>query len=658
MGARIQIHQALFGYESGHHLLHTSLPLPADARQSLAIATDLSGSAGIDYEAAITGMPVPGTEHYALFCTWLAEEMPRPGCVWTHVLLVEFTDLAAISDLGQLRMLFRRPRSANSRGYSTPLTLTADNDLIPEPLPLSVEVCAPAILGALYGKPTLSVVVVEPRHVSLTSLVFSAWSQQWPRLRRNFRFSTGSLADRGRTGIAFDLQITPESNRRAWSSNTKLEMVDVENGVSIAEQAPWLTETVHDLTRPDHSNFRSFLRTSGADVAAPRMAFAKIAKVFAVIRQKEDWSLALATTGTEFAQPSEAIALKNFLFNPYGEFQTTTHLWEAFTFSFTQPSGGPFSLVAFELKSAIAHLWPARRDLLASFLVSPQTTDEHKWGELVEAVAHHVTPPELLWCWENKPELLAMLVYSNPALAADKVAWTLPERAQRRIISALERASVTPKQWREIILGLFSAGASPAAHEILSAAGDAAFDGVLDWILAEKPGHLPGGRWREMLVQQATRRLNETSLTPTALAFCIAILPARMVGPVSILRSDVVLLAGQPLEEMPAALHVPAAFFLVAKGLRADGALAAKLFSRAVFIVNGVLATDTEPGESWRLLEPLLPKLWPWDEWDHCEKLRRGLREWLSKNTDQAGIFARAASGAEERELARSIGDS
>jgi hypothetical protein len=39
------------------------------------------------------------------------------------------------------------------------------------------------------------------------------WDQQWPRLKRAFRFCTLSFAGRSAGGSVFDLQFLPESGR-------------------------------------------------------------------------------------------------------------------------------------------------------------------------------------------------------------------------------------------------------------------------------------------------------------------------------------------------------------------------------------------------------------------------------------------------------------
>ena len=226
MGADLKVDQALFGYDSGHHLLAVSAPLSSETRHMLAVATDLSGSApAAGFDSAFTGMPLPGTNYYALFCTWLAPEMPRPGCVWSHVLLIELADIADLDDLGSLRDSFQRPTSSHFKQYEVKLAFHVQSGASP-PLPKTTATDADRLLSSLYKNPKQSVVFPAPNERSLEDLIFAVWSQQWPRLRRNFRFSTGSFADRGRTSAPFDLQVTPLANRRAWQRRGEYLLVE------------------------------------------------------------------------------------------------------------------------------------------------------------------------------------------------------------------------------------------------------------------------------------------------------------------------------------------------------------------------------------------------------------------------------------------------
>ena len=57
----------------------------------------------------ITAYPLFESPYYVIAKSWYANEMRRPGCVWTHSLLIQRNDLGKITDFCQLLMLFKRP---------------------------------------------------------------------------------------------------------------------------------------------------------------------------------------------------------------------------------------------------------------------------------------------------------------------------------------------------------------------------------------------------------------------------------------------------------------------------------------------------------------------------------------------------------------------
>jgi hypothetical protein len=122
----IKIHQALHGYSDGHRLLEASMVLPRETERVVLILSDMSGPSMLHgFESYLTGYPLPDAGLYAFARTWYAAEMNRPGCVWTHTLLIENADLAHIRDLRTLVRLFRRPQKGQSwLAYQSPLVLS------------------------------------------------------------------------------------------------------------------------------------------------------------------------------------------------------------------------------------------------------------------------------------------------------------------------------------------------------------------------------------------------------------------------------------------------------------------------------------------------------------------------------------------------------
>src|SRR5690348_10588220 len=123
--AVIRVHQAFHGYADGHRLLACSTALKTRDQKSMLVMSDMSGpNAVIGDEGYLTGYPLSDSGAYALACTWAATEMSRPGCVWTHTLLIDFADLAVLPSMGFLLKYFRRPtRGFNVNSFEQPLDI-------------------------------------------------------------------------------------------------------------------------------------------------------------------------------------------------------------------------------------------------------------------------------------------------------------------------------------------------------------------------------------------------------------------------------------------------------------------------------------------------------------------------------------------------------
>ena len=124
----ICVEQLIFGYENGHRLLATSLETDLIQQKEVEILSDASGSGRfVDY---ISCFPLVEDGYYAFAKTWYADEMERPGCVWTHMLLIRFEDLDYMSGRIDIESLFQRPnREAESRErYQKTLMVSENTD--------------------------------------------------------------------------------------------------------------------------------------------------------------------------------------------------------------------------------------------------------------------------------------------------------------------------------------------------------------------------------------------------------------------------------------------------------------------------------------------------------------------------------------------------
>ena len=296
-----RVHQALHGYSDGHRQFACSTELtPKDARIVL-VMSDASGP-GVTSEGEpyFTGYPLQESGLYAFAKTWPAPEMPRPGCVWTHTLFIEFADLAVLDCPSLLAEMFRRPLVHSPGGYTASLQVQAvDSALTPV---LGVHgAWFGKLASALYEHPCEQVWArrsADPSYIG--DAVLRLWDQQWPRLRRSFKFCTLTTRDRSQDGLPFDLQLCPGGD-----SSTRLRFADKSEGyeATTVSNEPWLVELTGYALRPTATSFREALRLLGTDVLGGREAMRAICSLQAALTGEDSSSLSHAVELVQTTPP-------------------------------------------------------------------------------------------------------------------------------------------------------------------------------------------------------------------------------------------------------------------------------------------------------------------------------------------------------------------
>lgn len=293
------VHQALHGYSEGHRQFACSADLTAKDSRLVLVMSDASGSGvtaeGVSY---LTGYPLQESGLYALAMTWPATEMPRPGCVWTHTLFIEFSDLAVLDRPSLLAQLFLRPSVETSRTYGTCLQLAGSLPSYCPPLLPSQVSLFEQLASALYKHPTEQVWARRTRGSLVDDVVLRLWDLQWPRLRRSFRFCTLTTRDRSQEGLPFDLQLCSDAVSRLRFAHQS-EGVEA-NSIS-AE--PWLTQLVEYADGLAVSGFREVLRLLGTDVLGGREAMVSICSLQAVLARQEPSAVTDAIALVESTAP-------------------------------------------------------------------------------------------------------------------------------------------------------------------------------------------------------------------------------------------------------------------------------------------------------------------------------------------------------------------
>lgn len=254
---RIHVSQVLHGYHDGHQLLAASETLDTTAKIKLLEMSNSPGSGFNDSNTpCLTGYSLQEAGKYALAKTWPALQMERPGCVWTHTILIDFSDLPRISDLSILLSYFREPENLIFDDYKKSLTLSSKGTKRTEASgdDLGLE----ELIYRLYSSNTT--VELAKKLVS-DDAVLKVWSQQWPRLRRSFSFRTWNNKTSSKSRATFDLLLSIDDLSLRNFTRHKNQDCD------------WLHDAISDAKNKSGGELRRFLWKHGGNTAQTREAF-------------------------------------------------------------------------------------------------------------------------------------------------------------------------------------------------------------------------------------------------------------------------------------------------------------------------------------------------------------------------------------------------
>jgi hypothetical protein len=651
----IVLHQTVHGYRSGHELLQTSVRLAPDVQRTLLVQSDLSGprlAAG--FEEYASGYPLEAVGSYVLARTWYAPEMERPGCVWTHSLLIQFADLARLPAPSRLKGLFRRPlrEKAYGRSQLPELVLSAVGGG-EQPHPFSLDVATGA-LEALYGAAGSTAVLFAENSALFESLVMAIWSQQWPRLRRGFRFCSGALAAREQDGNAFDLLVAPLVLRSRLPRELPSATI-VEDVARASPIATWVHAGVVDLCGGD-SGLREFLWAYGADAVKPRESWKPLAETFELLQtERAGWDVAaeriVAVVGASFRASGDCGRLKLDLFGPDARFRSTGLTPSRVLLQIARTThAAAFMEPELKLPEQARKLWTSdsgdATDLLQA-LVGAEPLNE--LGErILGALCDAVGPTAAMELETRHRGLLTVLVDRSPGLATSPALWRVPLDRQREFLDLLARKG--QEHVRSSVGAMLAAGAREIAGDAARALGDDAAQAVLDAIdrsedLLDEP---LGAGWDDLLRRDARAVVSWLRRSPPSsarLSFAIAHLDPHSEAAASFPPQAWLAAASDGFGVMEPGVRTRCAGFVLAIGLRISTSEGAPLVALSYPDVYRAAASprDDLPYDVWRWLSDDLPPLHWYRQWDRCERLSLGLADRFARPDWPLQEFLRAA---------------
>lgn len=628
-----KLDQCLFGYDDGHRLLATSLPLGEEAA-GLAELSDLAPQTVFGRSDSYwTGVPAPGIGRYALMRTWPAPEMPRPGCVWTHALLLDPAEMEVIPDLAVLAALTRRPEGPSDRAYyqkKIPLRLREAMFVRQSDELLLLE----ALIAELYEMSGPVSLPAEPGRADRT--IFTVWSQQWPRLRRNFRFQTAATRGMRRSAATPRFDVT-----------VAFDEIDVTDLPS-AREADWVDAAVADAIQGSFGTLRSFLWRYGADVRRQRGSFRPLVEVALLSRKTEllgSGVRLLELVTKTFPDATDAVRLKQDLID--GKLVPAAQL-DVLWFVLTQGGEAVFPLPTTAGIARLTKVWPDRPVELLRMAEATSESDEPLAQSVFEAIVG-IMPADRFWLLTNGfPRVRHRMVGLRPELLLADELLKLDDADITAMVRLLPAGSPVGEELVGRLLGrddadLVAAVLDRFPHEV-----------ALQVVTAADGGTIPVGRaWIKGLLGRPAVLLDEAVLgrvSRTSLLFDIAEALEWLSPPVVEagappwiaalvdIRSDL----GDERRDL---LRV----FFVSLALASGGDGGRRVLEKFFKAVHQQIMHSHLSWDARNILEPLLPNIGWSKNWDLGRRFRLAVVAAYLANGWPAESFAALAAGSKIR---------
>lgn len=454
------VNQTLHGYNEGHTLLNSSLELPIEVRRLMLSMSDLSGSSiEVGFEEYLTGYPLKEIGMYALAKTWYASEMRRPGCVWTHTLLLKFVDLPKILNIDYLLELFVRPQigEIDQNFFNNSISLSAEitkanyydrNDHNFEYLSSIVE--------SLY-KSNKAITIPSTSSANFEKAFLLIWRQQWPRLKRNFSFCTGSMTLRSFKGIPLDIQSTPFSIYISLEFKNKIQhLEDLSSRKIDSIEEKWVEVAVKSLFSPSEK-LSSFLKLYGSDLSIKRVSFKNLVETYIFFKDnKPKLEESLMFVALKFPTSKEAHALKNELLNEKEDFTNKFLPFyseeSVLFFLSTIPYDDSFDYIKLGFYNRFFDFLiqnPSKgTDLLKEIIhYGPNIHGEHA---ITRLTLSEIGSELLKIIWEDR-QLSAVFMGLNPKLAVSSSFWIANQYNALETIKQLQKTLLSDDDWNKII---------------------------------------------------------------------------------------------------------------------------------------------------------------------------------------------------------------
>jgi len=620
----VMVHQAIHGYRDGHRLLSSSTPLSADDARVMLILSDMSGPSMLPgFDEYLTGYPVPGSDLFVFAKTWYAPEMQRPGCVWTHSLLIPRVQLSHVSAASLLEKMQRPQPAGVEEAAAKPIVLEGDS-ASPNGNGFRDRAMAAALFGSILGQ-SRPVIVVVDMAAQIEAVMLQLWEDLWPAERARFSFCTGALMPRSNASTLLDLQavprvIPPAQFRKSAGAALVLDIR------APSKPEAWVDLVIDGAMRGD-AKFRTWLENAaGSD--AGRFVVPSLVPIFSEWHAPNSTARSVITSiaNTKGLDPSARGRLIRMAFDRASTEAGTT--CRELLQSLCVDHNIDLAPVAPMLEDQAKKLFEQLRAEGVALAISLLGSELTEVGERVlRSIVLLLVPSDLETFGEPQAHFLPTIVGANSLLASSPVLWNRVGARSGEILAHLGASTLSDEDRVAVVEAILASGLDISVEGLVRFGGKIAiFRGLtamitgqiqlsLSWraTLSAQPDTVL--EWVENLTTPSLRHLELGSwfLSPRAMQARLAkVWKTGTAGAVS-------------LVPRVAAFGLTLAFW---EGI-ADSSLLAACFQPTYDAASSSCLENDE----WDWLREHAPSVSWYRDWDRCERLAAAVARLFEKQS-------------------------
>jgi hypothetical protein len=597
------------------------------------VLSDMSGpSMQPGFDEYLTAYPLPGTDLFVFARTWYAPEMQRPGCVWTHSLLIHRSNVARVPITGLLGA-FRRPQlegvdSVASRPVEVDEATSGDAKLDG----FTDRGLAASVIGAVLGQPR-PVIVAADTAAQFEPVFLRLWEELWPAERTRFSFCSGALMPRSNAGALLDLQAVPRAlspSQFRKSANAAL-VLDLR---APTKPETWVESILDGAARRD-ATFRTWLEAAaGAD--AGRAVVPSLAPIFGAwhAQQSSAQSLLASIVSNEKLEPSVRSRLIGMAFDRADMEAGATRRRELLQDACEHFDFDP-TAIAPALEAQTQKLFEQSRADGIALVLSLVGSELIEIGERVlRAAVLLLVPNDIEKFGDAQAAYLPTIVGANPALASSPALWNRLGSRSSEVLSMLAAKNPSNEERGTVVDSIIASSCDVPADAVVRFGGKAAIFRALAALTA---GQIQlSWPWRSAISAQPDAVLDwlegNPSLTPRELDFGTRFLSPKT-NPSRLTK------VWQTGTASGAGAYPPrVAAFGLALGLT-EGTTRSPLLATCFQPTYDAAASSRLEYEEWDWLRDLAPPVSWWRDWDKCERLAAALARLIKQHVASVETF-------------------